>query len=355
MIGTTFKLGFDGSSVSRGLGNLSRGIGKGLGRIGIGALERVGHKMTDLMGRVVMAIPDAIKETADWAGSLTDMSTATGVSISDLVVLEEKFRLAGVSAAETGIVVSKFAKNLKDAATEGGPAVEALRALGFDGQFGVGKTLMESFDQVMGAISRLDPAASNLEGIMSDLFGAKLGYQMLKLFRDSEAVTKQAENNVKGLKKAMGDDGGAARLDQWGDALGRLENFKRSLVSIGMEEFFNFGGGPGGPDAFFDKFDPEKLRPKIQEISRLIRNTFTYFREGDGLGGIISDIGKQLGKSIADGLKESFSGGLGLKDLLFPGKKSDPSTTQNNITPELQKHTTLLTQIRDESGVSRFA
>ncbi|MFO0201820.1 MAG: hypothetical protein ACK528_01680 [Alphaproteobacteria bacterium] len=355
MIGTTFKLGFDGTSVSRGLGNLTRGIGKGLGRIGIGAMERVGHKMTDLLGRMAMAIPDAIKETADWAGSLTDMSTATGMSISDLVVLEEKFRMAGVSAKESGAVVSRFAMNLKQAATEGGPAVDALRKLGFDGQFIVGKDIGEAFDILAQRLAIVAPTLDNVEGIMADLFGAKLGYQQLKLFQDYAAVTKQAENNVKGLKKAMGDDGGAARLDQWGDALGRFENFKRGLVSIGMEEFFNFSGGPGGPDAFFDKFDPEKLRPKIQEISRLIRNTFTYFREGDGLSGIISDIGKQLGKSIADGLKESFSGGFGLKDLIFPGKKSDPSTTQNNITPELQKHTTLLTQIRDESGVSRFA
>jgi hypothetical protein len=357
MIGTTFKLGFDGSSVSRGLGNLTRGIGKGLGRIGIGAMERVGHKMTDLMGRIVMAVPDAVKETADWAGSLIDMSNATGMSISDLVILEEKFRLAGVSAAESGLVVSKFAKNLKEAASEGGPAADALRSLGFDGQFGVGKTLMESFDQVMERISRMDPAVHNLEGIMSDLFGAKLGYQMLKLFRDAEAVTKQAENNVKGIAKTMGD-GGASKLDKWGEAMGRFENFKRSLISIGMEEFFNVGGGPGGPDAFFDKFDPEKLRPKIQEISRMLQNTFTYFREGAGLSGIIKDIGNSIGRSIAEGLNESFQGtplGKAFKYLGGGGNKSDPSTAQNDLLPELKRANTTLTQIRDESSVARFA
>jgi len=351
MIGTTFKLGFDGSSVSRGLGNLTRGIGKGLGRIGVGAMERVGHRVTDLMGRIVMAIPDAIKDTADWAGNLVDMSTATGMSIDELIILEEKFRLAGVSAKESGMVVSKFAKNLKDAATEGGPAAEALRALGFDGQFIVGKGIGEAFDILAQRLAAVYPQLDNVEGIMADLFGGKLGYQQLKLFKDYAAVTKQAENNVGKLGKTMAG-GQAAALDQWGDALGRIENFKRSLVTIGMQEFFNLGSGPGGPDKFFDQFDPEKLRPKIQEISRLLQNTFTYFREGDGLSGIVSDIGKMIGKGIVDGIK---NGGLSMKDLLFPSKKSGDPQASNSILPELQKHTTVLTQIRDESGVSRFA
>ena len=226
MIGTTFKLGFDGTSVSRGLGRIAGTLGKGLGRIGVGALERVGHRMTDLMGRIVMAVPDAIKETADWAGGLTDMSVATGMSVEKLILLEEKFRLAGVSAKESGFVMSKFAKSIKEAATEGGPAAEALRALGFYANEFKVTPIDKAFEQVAKRLAELTEMneLDNPEGIMSDLFGGKLGYQQLKLFKDWEAVSAQAQNNVGKLAKSLGS-GLAGQIDQWGDALGRFQYF----------------------------------------------------------------------------------------------------------------------------------
>jgi len=355
MIGTTFKLGFDGTSVSRGLGNLTRGLGRGFGKIATGAMERVGHRMTDLMGRIVMAVPEAIKDTADWAGSLTDMSTATGMSIEELVLLEEKFRLAGVSAKESGAVVSRFAMNLKEAATEGGPAAEALRTLGFDGQFIKGKNLGEAFEIIAKRIAAVGGSLGNLEGIMADLFGAKLGYQQLKLFNDFAAVTKQAENNVGSLAKAMGK-GAAADLDRWGDALGRFENFKRSITSIGIEEFMRFTGGPGGPDRMFNLLDPEKVRPKIQEIFNTLGRNLEVFMSQD-FGKSFGDIFRNIGKELGEGIKESFKGtisGKGLLKGLFSFNTPTVGTQENPALPELRRHTTLLQQIRDESTTARF-
>jgi len=354
MIGATFRLGFDSTQVSRGLGSLTRSLSRSIGGISAaaGPLGIAAGAITGLLGGVAAAAAPAIKDVSEWAGNLTDMSNATGMSIEELVILEEKFRLAGVSAAESGIVVSKFAKNLKDAASEGGPAAEALRELGFDGQFIVGKSIGEAFDIIAQKIATLDPKVDNLEGIMSDLFGAKLGYQQLKLFRDYAAVTKQAKNNVGSLAKSM--NSGAGPIDQWGDALGRIETFKRSLVTIGMDEFFKLGGGPGGPDKFFDTFDPEKLRPKMREIGESLHGMIKSFTEGDGsITKWFNDIGKSIGKSIGEGIKDS---GFSIKDLLFPkrGTSGGPQTS-NEILPELQKHTSVLTQIRNESAVSRFA
>lgn len=355
MIGTTFRLGFDGTSVSRGLGNLTRGLGRGFGKIATGAMERVGHRMTDLMGRIVMAVPEAIKDTADWAGSLTDMSTATGMSIEELVLLEEKFRLAGVSAKESGAVVSRFAMNLKEAATEGGPAAEALRKLGFDGQFGVGKKPGEAFEIIAKRIAAVGGSLGNVEGVMADLFGAKLGYQQLKLFNDFAAVTAQAENNVGKLAKVMGK-GAAQDLDRWGDALGRFENFKRSLVTIGMQEFMRFTGGAGGPDRMFNFLDPEKVRPKIQEIFNTLGRNLEVFLS-QGFSQSFGDIFRNIGKELGEGIKESFKGtitGKGLFKGLFSSTTPTAGTQENPALPELRRHTTLLQQIRDESTTARF-
>jgi hypothetical protein len=347
MIGTTFKLGFDGSSVSRGLGRLSGSMMRGFGRIGKGAMERVGHRVTDLMGRIVMAVPAALKETADWASGLTDMATATGMSVSELVILEEKFRLAGVSAKESGAVVSRFALNLKTAATEGGAAAEALRALGFDGQFIKGKSIGEAFDIIAKQLAILGPNLENVEGIMADLFGAKLGYQQLKLFKDFAAVTAQAENNVGKLAEAMGS-GQAAALDTWSDAMGRFENFKRSLSTIALDEFFKLSGGADGVNSLYDSLDPEKFRPRISAIMGQIKSIFEDPSKAFG------DAFKSIGKQLGEGIKESFRGSFSLKDL-FSSASPAAAGRQQEALPELKRQTVLLQQIRDESTTARFA
>lgn len=344
MIGTTFKLGFDGTSVSRGLGRITSTIGRGLGRIGIGALERAGHRVTDLMGRLVMAIPDTIKETADWAGGLTDMATATGMSVKDLVILEEKFRLAGVSAKESGAVMSRFALNLQTAATEGGAAAEALRELGFNGQSFVDVPLDEAFKQ----IAQWIPTAKNAEKIMGDLFGQKLGYQQLKLFRDWDAVTAQAINNVGKLAEAM-DKGQAASLDRWADSLGRFENFKRSLATIALDEWFKLSGGAGMTDKFFDEFDPESLRPKIAAMMETVKSMFSDPSKFFG------DAFRNLGKSIGDGIKDSLRGSISVKDLFFSKPKEGGKTTDSETANELKKQTALLRRISTQENVATFA
>jgi hypothetical protein len=351
MIGTTFKLGFDSTSVSRGLGGLTRSLRTGLGRIGVGALERIGHRVTDLMGRIVMAVPEALKETADWAGGMTDMATATGMSVQELILLEEKFRLAGVSAKESGAVVSRFALNLKTARTEGGAAKDALNQLGFYATDFKDLSLDESFQKIGQRVQEMAPHLDNVEGIMADLFGAKIGYQQLKLFKDWAAVSAQAENNVGKLANAM-NNGQAANLDRWSDALGRFENFKRSLASMALDEYFRISGGPGSVDRMFNFLDPEKIRPKIQEIMNLLGRNLEVFLNQD-IGASFGDLFKNIGRSIGEGIAESIS----LKNLVpgwLGGNKPPTTTSASSPLPELQKHTALLQQIRDKS-VAKFS
>lgn len=346
MIGTTFKLGFDGTSVQRGLGKLASGMARGFGRIGIGAMERVGHRMTDLMGRLVMAIPETLRETGEWAGGMTDMATATGMSVEKLVLLEEKFRLAGVQAKESGAVMSRFALNLKTAGTEGGAAADALRTLGFKANAFMNVPLDEALEKIAKQINAgIDGGwLKNPEGVMSDLFGQRLGYQQLKLFRDYAAVSEQAANNVGKLAAAMGS-GQAANLDRWSDALGRFENLKRSLASIAMDEFFKISGGPGSADSFFDTFDPEKLRPKIAGLMEGVRNALkdpvAFF--GDSL--------RAAGREIGKGITESISVKSFLPSLIKP--KTDKDKTED-VAEELKRQTPILKGIMTNSMRATF-
>ena len=89
MIGSIVRLMFDASAVQRGLAGLGGMFGRMGRQIGIGGLQRVGHQITDLMGRMIVALPMAGKELLDWAGNLNDMSMQTGISVDRLMLMEE--------------------------------------------------------------------------------------------------------------------------------------------------------------------------------------------------------------------------------------------------------------------------
>lgn len=352
MIGTTFKLGFDGTSVSRGLGRVTGMLSKGMNAIGRGGLERVGHGVTDLMGRIVMAVPEALKSTADWAGNMTDMSMQTGVSIEKLVLMEEKLRLAGASASDTSRIISNLANNLHTAATDGGPATDALNKLGLKARDFVGIPIDEAFEKIGRTVADLGPEFAGLDSIMADIFGAKMGYKLIRFFKDFDGSTRQAENNVGKLGGSL-NNGLAADLDKFSDAMGRFENFKRSLASMALGEMFRVTGGAGGVDSLFDSLDPEKLRPKIQELmSMLGRNTEVFLSQD--LSKSLGEVFKNLGRSIGEGFKESFNPKSFLPKWMGGDSASTGGAPGGDTASLLKDSNQLLKEIRDKS-VAKFA
>jgi hypothetical protein len=353
MIGTTFKLGFDGTSVGKGLGKMSGLLGRFGKQIGVGMAQKIGHGVTDLMGRIVMAVPEALKETADWAGNMNDMANQTGVSIQKLVQMEEALRISGASARDTSKMISTLADNLNTAATEGGPAIDAMQKLGLTWGEWANLPVDRQFENIMRRVGELEPGFKGLETIMADLFGARMGYKLIRFARQFDGNMADAADNVRGLSLAMQND--APAIDQFFDGLGRIENFKRSLASIGISEVMRLLGGPDRPDRMFDFIDPEKLRPKIRKFVDMMRNTFIYMREEGGIGRVISDMGKDIGKSIGAGIMETISPGNMFKGI-FGGKGGKKTANPSkDLSALIEKSNTLLADIRKEVGVAKFA
>jgi methyl-accepting chemotaxis protein len=356
MIGTTFKLGFDSTAVSRGLGGLRGKMGKVLGSIGRGAAERVGHGMTDLMGRVVMAIPQAIGDTMEWAGSMNDMATATGMSVEKMIELEEMFRLAGVSAKESGAVVFRMMDNIKSGAKDGGDAVEAFRAMGMNIQDVAHLKPDLMFEKIARRLGEMAANGEDIDGIATALFGTKLGYQQLKLFKDYAAVANQAKNNVGGLVTVLGKDG-AQRIDAFGDSLQRIETLKRALSVIGLEEFFKIFGSNAGND-FFDNIDIPKIQRTISDIVGQIKVAIDTINT-IGISETFKLGVKEIGKFLGDGIKESF--GIGGNTSAIDKAKGifgllSPSSSNGTQAPkELQKGVSLLEDIKQRVGTAKFA
>jgi hypothetical protein len=299
-IGTTLKVGFDAAAVRKGfagLGGMFGGVMRGFRQIGIGAARDVGARMTDLLGRVLMAVPQGIKETLDWAGNLTDMSAQTGVAVSKLVLMEEALRLAGAGAKDTSMIISRLADNLNEARDSTGPARDALNKLGFLAEDFANVPIDKAFEMIGKKAASLPEDFRGIEGILSDLFGFKAGVKFLRFFRDFDNLTKRAENNVGKFANRL--DVTAGGYDQMSDALGRFQMRWRELMSIVIDQAGS-AFGTSWIDDMFDALSPEKVRQSLVFLREEVAGIF----KGDGIGGMFKGIGRQIG----EGIKESLSG-----------------------------------------------
>jgi len=299
-IGTTLKVGFDAAAVRKGfagLGGMFGGVMRGFRQIGIGAARDVGARMTDLLGRVLMAVPQGIKETLDWAGNLTDMSAQTGVAVSKLVLMEEALRLAGASARDTSMIISRLADNLNEARDSTGPARDALNKLGFLAEDFANVPIDKAFEMIGKKAASLPKDFRGLEGIMADLFGARMGFKLIRFFRDFDGGMKMAESNVGKFANRL--DATAGGYDQMSDALGRFQMRWRELMSIVIDQAGSTFG-TSWIDDMFDALSPEKVRQSLVFLREEVAGIF----KGDGIGGMFKGIGRQIG----EGIKESLSG-----------------------------------------------
>jgi hypothetical protein len=189
---------------------------------------------------------------------------------------------------------------------------------------------------------------------MADLFGARMGYKLIRFFRDFEMHSLLAEKNIGKFADFMGGSG-ALKIDKFGEGMERITTLRRQMTSIFMDELLR---GPGGSDfsnSIFDALDPEKLRPKIQALVSSLGRNLEVLMGGSLEGASFGDIFKNIGKQFGEGFKES----LNMNPLipifgkgLFGG---DNKSTSQVFDPENKRHTSLLERIEQNVGRAKFA
>lgn len=314
----------DTSAVTRGLSKISRGFGAFSKQAAIGATRRVGEKLTDLAGRLVMAVPGAIKDTANFVSNLSDLERKTGMSAQQLVVLGEKMRLAGVETTDVSDSISNLAEKLYEAQTEGGTVKKALNDLGFSAQEFKNKNLDESFEMIGRKVETLsDDQLPKMTWALAQIFGGDVGMEMVKMFRNYDEFVSEATHNTKGLNEQLGKEGVVGRVDDMSKAMGRFQNFRMRL-GLGlidtMEKIFDVGF----MDKFFDFLNNDVV-PVVLNIAETFGNFVKEMREsGDPLKVIaesLKNLGTMIGEAIANGFKASMGDMFKLPELpkLFGG------------------------------------
>lgn len=312
MIGSKVTLAFDAHAVKNGLGSLGHLFGRFGKQIAIGGARQIGAQMTDWVGKLVMALPEAISETMDWAGSLVDLSKQTGMTTKDLMELSEAFRLAGGEGMDAGRMIGTMRKNLYSSSKEeSGDVVDALRALGLRGIGLESLGPMEQFEKIMKALNAtmgsMDPG--QLETITTALFGGKLGLKGIAIFKDWNAGLAKARENLGSLAETSPET--LAMIDDLGDSIGRFATVKKGLTMRLMEGILgNSGlkGATGMVDAFYNKM--LALGDSFRDLGESLRKAFDSFMaiaNKDGFGAAFGDLLKKVGYYLGQGIKEGMS------------------------------------------------
>ena len=340
-IGTTVKVGFDASEVRKGFGAIRGFFGDSLRRIksDFGKIGDTARRVRDIWA-IIGDLMMSPLETMDWAGNLTDMSAQTGVAVSKLVLMEEALRLAGASANDTSRIISTLADNLNEARDSTGPARDALNKLGFLAEDFANVPIDKAFEMIGKRAASLPKDFRGLEGIMADLFGARMGFKLIRFFRDFDGGMKQAENNVGKFANRL--DASAGGYDQMSDALGRFKMRWRETMAIGIDAVTRMFG-TDWVDQMFDGLSPEKVRQSLT----FMREELAGFFKGEGFSGMFRNIGREIGEGVMDSLRDTIPFGTsgGLFNMFKGAKSSDSSGDLSKLISQTETQTGILRQI----------
>jgi hypothetical protein len=212
----TIQLGLDG--VGRVTGGL-RAVA-GVAQSSLACLSRLALPIVGLAATAIglRSVASGLSEVIDEGGKLADISAATGVGIARLVRYRQVFSEAGKSADDVTPSFAKMEKAVYDAATQGGPAAEAISRLGLD----IGKLSAMAPDQQFDAIGKAIGGIENptqRAGLAMQVFG-KSGLELIPVF-DALANSDRTDRALGRLPEILERNAGA--LDAIGDGFGQLK------------------------------------------------------------------------------------------------------------------------------------
>lgn len=202
------------------------------GLVTIGALKIALSEVTAAFAEVKQAI--------DLGGELSDLSSRTGQTVSDLVVLRQAFENAGLGAGATGQLLNLLQKSLTGLNEDGEPTSKAFDRLGVSLESLKSQSAVGQIETLSTAFTQIQNPADRTRAAM-ELFG-RSGGQMLAILSDSSAMGV-ARQQVGSLGETM--EKNAAAFDKLGD----------SWDSIGLRMTQLFSGVA------------EELAPMLQNIA----------------------------------------------------------------------------------------
>jgi hypothetical protein len=216
------------------LGVFSSSLAGIAGKAG-GALAAIAAPLGVALGGA--AILGSIKSVLDAGGRLNDLAANTGIAVSELVVLEQAFKDAGVGAEAVGPTIAKLQRSIQEAGSSKS-LQETFKSFGLSWEELQRLSPQQQFEAVTGALAKTDNVAKRTAASMA-IFG-KSSYKLGALITDPDAM-KNAKEVTGDLANVMGRN--AAVFDRVSDAIGNLK-VKWMQLMAGFTENIVIALGP---------------------------------------------------------------------------------------------------------------
>ena len=226
------------------------GFGKMAGAAALaGGAVKLGMMAVDTAFAAAGAVVDGFGDAIDLGGKLTDLSSRTGESAGNLLILQTAFENTGVGADKVGASVNKLQKFIAEAAAGGEAQGATLDALGVSMSDLAGKTPTEQMAVLAGKIASISDPAERARAAI-EVFG-KSGGELLPLLNNFGGEIEGAKAQLGGMPGVM--DRSAKALDTLGENFNSISKktmqFAAGFIEDALPALNAFTSALSGVDA----------------------------------------------------------------------------------------------------------
>lgn len=249
----------------------------------------------------IAGLAAGVKQAADLGSRISDVSARTAIAARDVIILEQAFKNAGLSAERVPQAVTMLSRQLVQAQEKGGEAAAAFNKLGLSIDELLKMKPADQFKAVGNAIGNLQNP-SQRAAVAMQLFG-RSGSELLTLFRDPNGFAK-AEKMVGGLADTIARN--ADSFDVISDSI--------NAMGLKSQQFFSAFLGQIDDivrywlDAF-ESLDFTALGEKAGALVRLFKESFENGNLAETIG-LVVGAGIQIGFQQLNKINEIFGSNL---------------------------------------------
>jgi hypothetical protein len=247
----TVKIGAETDGIEQSIRNIQQSISKlgskadeaskgfdlSFGKIGAaaavaGAAVKVGMMAVEAATAGARAVVDGFGQAIDLGGKLNDLSSRTGESAGNLLVLQRAFENTGVSGDKVGTSINKLQKFMAEAAAGGAEQSATMSALGISMSDLEGKTPTEQMQVFAKQIAGISDPAERARAAM-EVFG-KSGGELLPMLNNFAGEIDGAKGQLGSLPGVM--DRSASAMDSLGDNFSAIKNKTMEFAAGFLED-----------------------------------------------------------------------------------------------------------------------
>ena len=225
-----------------------------LGKIGIaagvaGVAVKAGMALAEGAMDAARAVADGFGQAIDLGADLDDLSSRTGETAGNLVLLQRAFVNAGVSSDKMAPSINKLQKFMADAAAGGAAQAATLDALGISMADLAGKTPTEQMQIFASKIGSISDPSERARAAM-EVFG-KSGGELLPLLNNFSTQMDGARNQLGSLPGVMDRSAAAfGVLSENFETIGtKTKEFAAGFIEAALPALNTFTSALTGVDA----------------------------------------------------------------------------------------------------------